>query len=43
VSPTVQVWKPAGEEVEFSVKDTTRGPQAVDVIRLKSYPPLVEI
>jgi len=30
------------EEVEFSAKDTTQGPQAVDVVRLNSYAPLVK-
>ena len=30
------------EEVEFSVKDTTQGPRAVDVVRLNIYAPLVE-
>jgi hypothetical protein len=33
VSPTVQIGEPAGEEAEFSVKDMTQGPQAVDVAR----------
>ncbi|MGB3903726.1 MAG: hypothetical protein WBB22_02275 [Anaerolineae bacterium] len=33
---------PEGEDVEFSMKEASKGPQAVDVVRLNIYSPLYE-
>lgn len=31
-----------GEEVEFTLREADKGPQAVDVVRLHAYPPTME-